>query len=48
MPLLKQPLVFKAGGAAVPHSDKMKKGMRAVVKATNGHGGEDAYFMVRA
>ena len=34
-----------ASGAAVPHPDKMKKeGIRAHIRRTHGHGGEDAYF----
>ena len=38
-----------ASGAAVPHPDKMKReGMRAFIRRTHGHGGEDAYFTARA
>jgi protein phosphatase PTC7 len=37
-----------ASGAAVPHPEKMKReGMRALVRRTHGHGGEDAYFTAR-
>ena len=40
-----RPLVLRAGGAAVPHPDKMKAGARGVARADAGDAGEDAYFV---
>jgi protein phosphatase PTC7 len=46
-PLLARPLALRAGGAAVPHPDKVKAGARATVRADAGDAGEDAYFITR-
>ena len=37
-------LSVSAAGATVPHVDKTKEGIRAVMQREWGHGGEDAYF----
>ena len=37
-------LTVSAAGATVPHVDKTKEGIRAVMQREWGHGGEDAYF----
>ncbi len=42
---LARPLALRAGGAAVPHPDKMKSGARATLRAHAGDAGEDAYFI---
>ena len=40
-------LTVEMAGACVPHAEKTREGTRSVMGKEGGHGGEDAYFIIK-